>query len=129
MKKILKFSLTLILVFSVLFGMLETISNADYASEMDKLLTNSETYNDTTGTVDKVNTISGTIITSIRIIGVAVAVVMLLVVAMKYMTAAPGDKADIKKSAIQYVVGAIVLFAVTGILGIIGKFSTAIKPS
>ena len=129
MKKILKFSLTQILVFSVLFGMLETISNADYASEMDKLLTNSETYNDTTGTVDKVNTISGTIITSIRIIGVAVAVVMLLVVAMKYMTAAPGDKADIKKSAIQYVVGAIVLFAVTGILGIIGKFSTAIKPS
>ncbi len=131
MKKMLKISLTLILVFSVLFGMFELVSDAagSYSGEMGKLLNDSEKYNDTTGTANKVNKITGTVITSIRIIGVAVAIVMLLVVAMKYMTAAPGDKADIKKSAIQYVVGAIVLFAVTGLLGIISKFSSAIKPS
>ncbi len=52
---------------------------------------------------------------------------MLLVVAMKYMTAAPGEKADIKKSAVAYVVGAITLFAVTGILGIIEEFSININ--
>lgn len=127
MKKMLKISITLILVFSVLFGVFELTSNADYASQMGQLITDSEGYSDTTGTVEKVNSITGTVITSIRIIGVAVAIVMLLVVAMKYMTAAPGDKADIKKSAMQYVVGAIVLFAVTGILGIISKFSSGIK--
>ena len=68
-----------------------------------------------------------TVISSIRIIGVCFAVVMLLTVAMKYMSAAPGDKADIKKSAVAYVVGAIVLFAVTGILTIIEQFAVVIK--
>lgn len=125
MKKILKFSLALLLIFSVFVGMLEVSSNADYASEMSTLIT--KDYKDTTGTTNKVNSITGTVITSIRIIGIAVAIVMLLTVAMKYMTAAPGDKADIKKSAFQYVVGAIVLFGVVGILGIINKFSSGIK--
>lgn len=125
MKKILKLSLALLLIFSVFVGVFQVSSNADYASEMSTLIT--KNYSDTTGTTDKVNTITGTVITSIRIIGIAVAIVMLLTVAMKYMTAAPGDKADIKKSAFQYVVGAIVLFGVVGILGIINKFSSGIK--
>lgn len=127
MKKILKISLIFVLAFVVFMGTFETICNAesDYATKMGTLING--TYDDTTGTKDKVNTITGTIITSIRIIGIAVAIVMLLAVAMKYMTAAPGDKADIKKSAIQYVVGAVVLFGVVGILGIINKFSGAIK--
>ena len=42
------------------------------------------------------------------------------------MTAAAGDKADIKKSAVAYVVGAIVIFAVTGILGVIQQFAVVI---
>ena len=42
------------------------------------------------------------------------------------MSAAPGEKAEIKKSAVVYVVGAIVLFAVTGLLTIIEKFATVI---
>ena len=110
MKKILKFSLALILIFSVCIAVYQVSSNADYASEMANLI--DEDYEDNTDTTNKVNKITGTVITSIRIIGIAVAIVMLLTVAMKYMTAAPGDKADIKKSAIQYVVGAIVLFGV-----------------
>lgn len=68
-----------------------------------------------------------TIIGIIRIAGVCIAVVMLLTVAMKYMTAAAGEKAEIKKSAVQYVVGAVVLFAATGILGIISDFSKNIS--
>ena len=73
------------------------------------------------------NTAAGTVASILRIAGVGIAVVMLLTIAMKYMTAAAGDKADIKKSAVAYVVGAIVLFAVTGILTIIEKFSVAIS--
>ena len=125
MKKILKFSLALILIFSVCIGVFQVSSNADYSSEMKNLI--GKEYEDNTDTTNKVNKITGTVITSIRIIGIAVAIVMLLTVAMKYMTAAPGDKADIKKSAIQYVVGAIVLFGVVGILEIINTFSSGIK--
>ena len=125
MKKILKISLAMLLIFCVFVGLFQVSSNADYASEMAGLIT--KEYNDSTNTTNKVNTITGTIITSIRIIGVAIAIVMLLTLAMKYMTAAPGDKADIKKSAIQYVVGALVLFGAVGILDIISKFAVGIK--
>ena len=40
--------------------------------------------------------------------------------------AAPGDKAEIKKHAVVYVVGAIVLFAASGILEIIKGFASQI---
>lgn len=63
----------------------------------------------------------------VKVAGTGVAVVMLIVLAMKYMIAAPGDKADIKKHAIVYVVGAVILFASTQIIGIIADFSTNIK--
>ena len=128
MKKILKTSLIGILLFTFLLGMFQVVSNASsYSTQMSTLITDSDSATDSTGTVTKVNSVTGTIITAIRIIGVAVAVVMLLTVAMKYMTAAPGDKADIKKSAFQYVVGAIVLFGTVGLLEIISKFASGIK--
>lgn len=80
---------------------------------------------DTTGTAGTVNTIIGTIITVAQIIGVGVAIIMLIVLAIKYISAAPSDKAEIKKHAVVYVVGAIVLFAASGILGIIKNFAKA----
>lgn len=59
-----------------------------------------------------------------RIAGITIAVVMLLVVSIKYMVSSAGDRADIKKHAIVYVIGALVLFGAVGILGIIENFST-----
>lgn len=125
MKKVIRVSLTLVLMLTLLFAMFQITSNADYAGEMKTLI--DADYSDSTGTDAKVNEITATVITVIRIVGIAVAIVMLLTVAMKYMTAAPGEKADIKKSAIQYVVGAIVLFGVVGILTIISTFSSGIQ--
>lgn len=58
-----------------------------------------------------------------QVIGVAVAVIMLIVLAIKYISAAPGDKAEIKKHAVVYIVGAVVLFAASGILGLIKNFA------
>ena len=66
---------------------------------------------------------------AIKIVAMGIAVVMLLALAMKYMIAAPSEKAEIKKSATVYVVGAIVLFGVSGILTIIESFSTVIEPA
>ena len=61
--------------------------------------------------------------TVVQIVGVGVAVIMLIVLAIKYISAAPGDKADIKKHAVVYVVGAVVLFAASGILEIVKNFA------
>lgn len=63
-----------------------------------------------------------------QIIGIGVAVIMLVVLAIKYISAAPGDKAEIKKHAVVYVVGAVVLFGASGILQIIKAFTTETIP-
>lgn len=72
---------------------------------------------------EKATTIVGAIVSVVRIVAVGVAIIMLAFVAMKYMSAAPGDRAEIKKHAIIYVVGALVLFGGSGILGIIQNFA------
>ena len=64
-----------------------------------------------------------------QVIGVGVAVIMLIVLAIKYISAAPSDKAEIKKHMVVYVVGAIVLFAASGILEIIKRFAGMVKPA
>lgn len=64
-----------------------------------------------------VNSTAGVAVSVVRIVAVSIAVIMLLVIAMKYMLSAPGDRADIKKHAVAYVIGAVILFGLTGILG------------
>ena len=59
----------------------------------------------------------------IQVTATGVAVIMLIVLAIKYISSAPSEKADIKKSAMIYVVGAIILFAGSGILAIIRSFA------
>ena len=43
------------------------------------------------------------------------------------MVAAPGDRADIKKSMIPFVIGAFVLFASSGIVDMLIRFSAQLS--
>lgn len=63
--------------------------------------------------------LSGNVIAVVRIVAVAIAMIMLLVLAMRYMISAPGDRADIKKHMIAYVIGAFIIFGGSVILGIL----------
>ena len=78
---------------------------------------------DTSGAAASINRIVGAVLTIVQGVGCGVAVIMLIVLAIKYISAAPGDKADIKIHAFVLVVGAVVLFAARGILGIVKKFA------
>lgn len=76
------------------------------------------------GTVesDKTNApkkILGGILGVVRTVGMAVAIVALVVIACKYMLSAPGDRADLKKYIPVYVIGALVLFGASAIVGMI----------
>lgn len=63
-----------------------------------------------------VNNTAGTVVAAMRIISVAIAIIVLLVIAMKYMVSSPGDRADIKKHSVAYVTGTLILFSVTQII-------------
>lgn len=78
---------------------------------------------------EKIKSISGTILGVIQIIAVAVAVIMLVVLAIKYMAAAPSEKGEIKKSLIMYAVGALILFSGAGLLNIIQAMGNQINKS
>ena len=65
---------------------------------------------------EPVQSVLGAVLSVVRIIGTGIAIIILAYIGMKYMMAAPGDRADFKKGAIQYVVGAIVVFGASNIL-------------
>ena len=74
-------------------------------------------------TATKFQSILNVILGIVQVIGIAIAVIMLIVLAIKYISAAPSDKADIKKSATAYIIGAVVLFAASGVIQIIKNFA------
>lgn len=128
MKKVIKKTCIIIIVFVFMLSFYTKVIAGDgYSQQMKELIDDSGKVVDAGTATTTTRSVLATIIGVVKIAGVCVAVVMLLVVAMKYMSAAPGEKADIKKSAVVYVVGAIVLFAVTGILSIIEQFASIIK--
>ena len=83
---------------------------------------------DNSGASGSAQNILNAILSVTQVIGIGVAVIMLVVLAIKYISASPGDKAEIKKHAVIYVVGAVILFAASGIIQIIKQFATNIQP-
>ena len=125
MKKCLKIVSILIILLNIAFlftNLFDVVSSAEYSydNEIKASWTNEGDAKVTT----VAENIMGTAITVIRVVGTGISIIMLTYVAIKYMTAAPSEKADFKKSATAFVVGAIVLFATTNILGVIAKFAT-----
>ncbi len=115
-------ALVVALVAVLMIASLSTYVSAISLDEIDEG-TVTEGAQDTSGAADSLNRIIGAAITVVQVVGVGVAIIMLIVLAIKYISAAPGDKADIKKHAVVYVVGAVVLFAASGILGIVKNFA------
>lgn len=123
MKNVKKVAITL---FIVLMLASLVCSNNSFAYDMMNTINAQAGSNGADNVVNPITNIAGSVITIARVICAAVAVAMLAILGMKYMTAAPSEKADIKKHAVIYIVGAVVMFACTGILGIIQKFAASI---
>ena len=112
-----KKSLKLIIAVAIL-AIIASISTVSLCADLEWV--NPTTSGEAAG---KVTSMSNQIIGIIQIIGTAIAVVMLIWLAIKYISAAPSEKADIKKSATIYVVGAVLLFGAVGVLQIIKGFT------
>ena len=122
---LLKKSIVVILLASMIFSVLLTFQNYVEAAKMPKA-TDVENWGDS-GAADDIQKTVGAILYITKVIAVGVGLIMLTAVAIKYMSSAPGERATIKKHAVVYVVGAIVLFGAAGILNIIQKFATNVK--
>lgn len=79
-----------------------------------------------TNTTTIVN-MGGQIIGVVRTVGVLIAVVILLILGIKYMVGSAEEKADYKKSMIPYLVGAVLIFAASTIAGIVYDMAIALN--
>jgi len=133
MKKLRKMAIAFMAIMLIFTTIQCVISNATDAtdstgeSKMMGTIKSLATSNSDSDAISSVNTIAGSIISIVKVICAGIAIIMLTVIAMKYMLAAPSEKADIKKHAVVYVVGAVIMFAATGILQIIQSFATALE--
>lgn len=72
------------------------------------------------GTNDpKLNNVFNIVINLIQYAGSGVAVIMATILGIKYMTSSAGDRADIKKQVIPFVIGCVIFFAAVGVTKVI----------
>lgn len=122
-KKVLIIFISIMLMFFTIECIISQAAD-DIYSEVSTLATTTVQN----GAVSATNNIAGSVISIAKVVCAGIAIIMLTVIAMKYMMAAPSEKADIKKHAVVYIVGAVIMFAATGILTIIQNFAVAAFP-
>ena len=111
MKKIAKM-LTLVLIIAMILSfsvVLEANASSDVSGQVDQLFQGGNA--DTTG----INTVGANIVSIVTTIGIIVAVVVLLVLGIKYMMGSAAEKAEYKKTMIPYLIGAVLIFGASAI--------------
>ena len=67
------------------------------------------------------------ILGAINVFGVIVSVITLMIIGMKYMFGSIEEKAEYKKTATMYIIGAVLVFSVTTIPNILYKIGSSIQ--
>ena len=114
MKKQVKIISIKLVVLMVLTSISSVVCAADVESQIKKISQGNKSAN-----ADKVTELGATIVTIMQTVGIVVAVVILLVIGIKYMIGSAEEKAEYKKTMIPYIVGAILIFASTTIVNVV----------
>ena len=119
-QKVIKLLIAILLV--VILSM--TVSQVALAAGYNQSSSLSDMFDkiDESGASEAASNIIGMIINIAQVIGTGVAIVMLIVLAIQYIAASPEGKAEIKKNATIYVVGAVILLAAAVIVGMVSRF-------
>lgn len=70
----------------------------------------------------KITDLGNQLITIISVVGSVAAVIVLIVLGLKYMMGSAEEKAEYKKTLLPYVIGAIMVFAASTIAGVLYGF-------
>lgn len=77
--------------------------------------------------VSKVKKTANPIIGAIKTAGIAMAVITLAILGIKYMAASVNERAEYKKTMIPYLIGATLVVAITQLLSVLIEIVTNIK--
>lgn len=80
-----------------------------------------------TANTEKITNVGNQIITIISVVGSVAAVIVLVILGLKYMMGSAEEKAEYKKTLLPYVIGALLVFAASAIAGMVYQFSANIQ--
>lgn len=118
MKKYKKLLINIMVIFIILFNLF--IPNA-YAGPLQDIMNRAEGFvnnGENGGNVINDNALkegSNTLYNVLLVIGIAVAFIWGIVLGIQFITGSLGEKADVRKNLIVYVIGCIIIFGAFGI--------------
>ena len=122
MKKQVRIISVLLVIVTILAALSNVVLATDLSGKIDEIAKGNGSV-----ATDKVVNLGKTIVTIMQTIGIVVAVVVLLVLGIKYMMGSAEEKAEYKKTMIPYLVGAVLIFASTTIVNIVYQLANGLN--
>ena len=122
MKKQVKMVTTILMIVMIL----TTLASGVFATDPKGVLDNIKDGG-TNVEVGGVEQFGKAIVSVVRVVGVIVAVVVLLILGIKYMVGSAEERAEYKKTMVPYIVGAVLIFASTTLVGIVYDLATSLN--
>lgn len=120
MKKTVKIISTVLLAIMLITTLAGTVlAKADVEGTLGKIESTQG------GNTEKISTLGGNIVNILQVVGIIIAVVVILVIGIKYLIGSAEEKAKYKETMIPYVVGALLVFAGTSIVKVVYQLTTA----
>ena len=113
MKKSIKVISTLLLTIMLVASIAGTVLAVDPNTVLNGLNGNGNVQ------TNDLTKVGNNIVTIIQVVGIVIAVIVLLVIGIKYMMGSASEKAEYKKTMIPYLVGAILIFGASAITKVV----------
>lgn len=120
MKKSVKVISTLLLAIVLVASITGTVLAADVPGILNQMNGNG------TMNTNQITSVGNNVVTIIQVVGVVTAVIILLIIGIKYMMGSASEKAEYKKTMIPYIVGAVLIFAGTSIVKVVYSITSQI---
>lgn len=121
MKKSIKVISTLLLTIMLVASIAGTVLAVDPNTVLNEINGNGNVQ------TNDLTKVGNNIVTIIQVVGIVIAVIVLLVIGIKYMIGSASEKAEYKKTMIPYIVGAVLIFAGTSLVRVIYSLSTSVS--
>lgn len=129
MKKTVKIMTVLLIAVMLLASVGSVVFAATASSNPEDVLSamQNAAQNGSANGTEEITTLGGRIVSIVQVVGVVIAVVIILVIGIKYMIGSAEEKAEYKKTMMPYIVGAILIFAGSTIVNVVYNLVTGLR--
>ena len=115
-----------IVISVILFSIISLFVGTVYAAGVDEIISNMSETSQVAGADSGIASSIKDVIGMLQVAGTGIALVVITMLGIKYMLAAPSEKADVKKQIMPILIGCILIFGAITIVSAITDFSAVI---